>query len=134
MTLLLVTDADAAVRRVWRTGLLLTAVLALALGAWSRSLGPPFGAVVGSALMMLSFRSLVALSDRILGQSGQGLTTLQAVFLGGRYVLLGLCLCATVLLPGVGLIPVALGVSVLVIAILVEAIFQLFFAAPASRG
>lgn len=133
MSLLQLVDVDASIRRVWRTAVLLTALLAVALAFWTRSPGQVFGAVVGSALMMASFRSLVALSDRLLGRSGASLTSLQAAFLGGRTVLLALCLCATVLLPGVGPIPVVLGVSVLVAAILLEAVFQMFFAGAASR-
>lgn len=126
MTLLHMTDPDAAVRRVWRLTLLLTVILAAALAAWTRSPAAVLGGVAAAVMMMLNFRGLVALSDRLLGQSESPPTGLQAVLLAGRYVLLGIGLCAMVLLPGVGPIPVALGVSVLVVAVLVEAILQLF--------
>lgn len=133
MSLLHMPDPDAAIRRVWRSTLILTVLLAIALGAWTRSPVAVLGATAAAALMMLNFRGLVALSDRLLGQSEGRPTALQAGLLAGRYVLLGVGLCAMVLLPGVGPIPVVLGMSVLVVAVLVEAACQLF-AGPARRG
>jgi hypothetical protein len=62
---------------------------------------------------------------------GEGPSVLQAVLLAGRYVLLGIVLYAMVLMPGVGPVPVAVGLSVLVLALLLEAFIQL--SAGASR-
>ncbi len=45
-------------------------------------------------------------------------------FLVGRFALLGMVLCVIVLLPGVGVVPIVLGLSTLVLAILLEAILQ----------
>ncbi len=72
--------------------------------------------------MLLNFKGLVATADGILGTDREAPGALQAVLLLGRYVLLGMGLYAIVLLPGVGPIPVALGLSILVIAVFLEAI------------
>ena len=76
--------------------------------------------------MLLNFKGLVATAYGILGTDREAPGALQAVLLLGRYVLLGMGLYAIVLLPGVGSIPVALGLSILVIAVFWEAISYLF--------
>jgi hypothetical protein len=124
-------DADAAVARVRRNAIVLTLLLAAALGLWMRSLPQALGVIGAGALMLLTFQGLATISSRILKPDGEGPSALQAVFLAGRYVLLGIVLYAMVLMPGVGPVPVAVGLSVLVLAILLEAFIQLF--AGASR-
>jgi hypothetical protein len=127
------TDADDAIARVRRTAIALTALFAVALAAWARSLAPALGVIAAGSLMLLSFQGLVVLSRRLLEPEGDGPSLLQAVILTARYVLLGIALYAIVLIPGVGPIPVALGLSVLVLAILLEAIIQLFAGAERRR-
>lgn len=126
-------DAEAAITRVRRTAIALTALFAVALSTWARSLAPALGVIATGALMLLSFQGLVVLSRRLLEPEGDGPSLLQAVILTARYVLLGIALYAIVLIPGVGPIPVALGLSVLVLAILLEAIIQLFAGAERRR-
>ncbi len=75
--------------------------------------------------MLLNFKGLVATTNSILGSGQEAPGALHAMLLLSRYVLLGIGLCAIVLLPGVGPIPVALGLSILVIAVLLEAMFYL---------
>ena len=123
--------ADAAIARVRRNALLLTVALAVGLGLWSRSLPQALGVLGSGALMLLSFQGLVSVSTRLMTANDKGPSPLQAVLLAGRYVLLGIVLYAMVLMPGVGPVPVAVGLSVLVIAILLEAVIQL--SAGASR-
>ena len=123
--------ADAAIARVRRNALLLTVALAVGLGLWSRSLPQALGVLGSGALMLLSFQGLVSVSTRLMTANDKGPSPLQAVLLAGRYVLLGIVLYAMVLMPGVGPVPVAVGLSVLVLAILLEAVIQL--SAGASR-
>lgn len=81
--------------------------------------------------MLLNFQGLVAAANGILGVGQEAPGALQALLLLGRFVLLALGLCAIFLLPGVGPIPVTLGLSILVIAVLLEAI--LYHSAGADR-
>lgn len=117
-------DPDASIRRVRRWFLLLTGLLAVVVGLWSGTLRQPLGLVAAAALMLLNFNGLVALSDSLLRSDKESPGALHLAFLTGRYALLGIGLCVIVLAPGVGPIPVALGLSVLVLAILLEAIAQ----------
>ena len=124
-------SADAAIARVRRHAILLTVGLAAVLGLWSRSLPQALGVLGSGTLMLLSFQGLVSFSSRLMTADDKGPNPLQAVLLAGRYVLLGIVLYAMVLMPGVGPVPVAVGLSVLVLAILLEAVIQL--SAGASR-
>lgn len=124
-------ETELAIARVRRNAILFTAVLATALGLWTRSLPQALGVIGSGALMLLSFQGLISVSTRLLRPDGAGPSALQAVLLAGRYVLLGIVLYAMVLMPGVGPVPVAIGLSVLVLALLLEAFIQLF--AGASR-
>lgn len=117
-------DPDYAVRRVRRNALLVMAVLAVATALLTGSPWKVVGLVASGLLMLLNFNGMVAASDTLLESSATSPSPLQMAFLAGRHVLLGIVLCAIVLLPGVGVIPVALGLSVLVLAILLEAILQ----------
>lgn len=117
-------DRDASVRRVRRNTIVGTIVVAGVVGATTGALVPTLGVIAASALMLLNFNGLVALSDSLVEAEAERPGALQLGFLAGRHVLLGIGLCAIVLTPGVGPIPVALGLTVLVVAILVEAIAQ----------
>ncbi len=119
-------DPDATVERVRLIAIAATLLLTIAVGVVTRSPWQVLGTLVSSTLMLLNFQGLVSVTDTLLGGESARPSFLQAAFLMGRYALLGIVLCAIVLTPGVGPIPVALGLSVLVIAILLEAIFQLF--------
>jgi hypothetical protein len=124
--LLRLRDTDATVQRVRLVAVAATLVLTVGVGVVTRSPWQVLGTLVSSTLMLLNFQGLVSVTDKLLSGDSEGPSVLQAAFLMGRYALLGIVLCAIVLAPGVGPIPVALGLSVLVIAILLEAIFQLF--------
>lgn len=117
-------DPDASVRRVRRNTIVGTVLAAAALGLATGSVARALGLIGASALMLLNFNGLVALSDSLVNAEAERPGALQLAFLAGRYVLLGIGLCVIVLAPGVGAIPVALGLSILVVAILVEAVVQ----------
>jgi hypothetical protein len=125
-------DPDLAIRRVRRNALVVLAVMTVATGLVTGAVWKVAGVLVSGALMLLNFNALVAAADVFLGSATPSTRPspraspgpLQMAFLAGRHVLLGIVLCAIVLLPGVGVIPVALGLSVLVLAILPEAILQ----------
>lgn len=117
-------DPDVAIRRVRRNALVLGLVLAVGIGVVTRSPWELGGFLASTVLILLNFQALIAVADRLIDLDEDGPGVLQALFLVGRYVLLGLVLCGIVLLPRVGVIPVALGLSILVLAILLEAIAQ----------
>jgi len=119
-------DPDATVQRVRLIAIASTLVLTVGVGVVTRSPWQVLGTLATSTLMLLNFQGLVSVTDSLLKGDSEGPNVLQGAFLLGRYALLGIVLCAIVLAPGVGPIPVTLGLSVLVIAILLEAIFQLF--------
>jgi len=119
-------DPDATVHRVRLIAIAVTLLLTLGVGVVTRSAWQVLGALVSSTLMLLNFQGLMSVTDTLLSSDSRGPNLAQMAFLLGRYALLGIVLCAIVLAPGVGPIPVVLGLSVLVIAILLEAIFQLF--------
>ena len=117
-------DPDVAIRHVRRNALVLGLVLAVGIGVVTRSPWQLGGFLASAVLILLNFQALIAVSDRLIDLDQDGPGMLQALFLVGRYVLLGLVLCGIVLLPRVGVIPVVLGLSLLVLAILLEAIAQ----------
>ena len=119
-------DRDPSVQRVRLMAVGLMLVLVLGVGVVTRSPWQVLGTLVSGTLMLLNFQGMLSVTDTLLSGDQEGPNLLQAAFLVGRYALLGIVLCAIVLTPGVGPIPVALGLSVLVIAILLEAILQLF--------
>ncbi len=124
--LLRLRDPDATVQRVRLVAIAATLVLTVGVGVVTRSPWQVLGTLVSATLMLLNFQGLVSVTDSLLSGDSEGPNPMQAAFLVGRYALLGIVLCAIVLAPGIGPIPVVLGLSVLVIAILLEAIFQLF--------
>ena len=70
--------------------------------------------------MLLGSPGLVATVDLILGHRRTRITIPPMALMTGRYVLLGLGLYGMLRLPGVGPIPVALGLSIFVLAVVVE--------------
>ena len=119
-------DRDPSVQRVRVMAVGLMLVLVVGVGLVTRSPWQVLGTLVSGTLMLLNFQGMLSVTDALLSSEQEGPSLLQAGFLVGRYALLGIVLCAIVLAPGVGPIPVALGLSILVIAILLEAILQLF--------
>lgn len=117
-------DADAVIQRLRRNSIVVTGVLAALLWATTGSLRQALGLIAAAALMLLNFNGLVAVANALLGGIAARPRRLHVAFLLSRHVLLAILLCAIVLLPGVGPVPVALGLSVLVLAILIEAIAQ----------
>lgn len=123
-------DPDAAVRRVRRNAILILLASGIGVGLVTRSPWQVLATVLTGAFMLLLFQAMVAFSGRLLSDGGDAPGVLQTGLLALRYVLLGLVLCAMFLLPGVGPIPVLLGLSILVLAILLEAISQLLPGGP----
>lgn len=124
-SLLEIDDPDAAVRRLWRNAVLTTVVLAVGVAVVTRSGWQVFGLAASALLILLNFQGLLAGSNSLVGSARPTPGLFHLLFLAGRYVLLAIFLCGIVLIPGVGPIPVLLGLSVLVLAILLEAIVQL---------
>lgn len=115
-------DSDALVRRLRRNAAIALAVLALATWAVSRRWLDAVGVGLGGLVSLLSFealvRSVLGAVERLPETPGAG----RVVLMAGRLLLLGLVLCGIVLMPGIRPIPVAIGLSVLVLAVLVEAL------------
>jgi hypothetical protein len=124
-------DRDRSVHRVRLFAIAVLLLTSVGVGLFTRAPWQVLGTLASGTLVLLNFQALVAVTDTILASDSTGPSLLQSAFLLGRYALLGIVLCAIVLTPGVGPIPVALGLSVLFIAILLEAILQL--ARGASR-
>jgi hypothetical protein len=116
---------DVSVRRVKLFAVATLLILTVAVGVATRAPWQVLGTLVSGSLMLLNFQGLVSVTDTILDRNALKPSPLQMAFLLGRFALLGIVLCAILLTPGVGPIPVALGLSVLFIAILLEAILQL---------
>lgn len=118
---------DDLIPRLKRNSLVALGILTLGTAVVTRGVRPTFGTFVAGLLMVANFRGLEAVVDRVLGDSERGPGALHMAFLAGRFVLLALLLCVIVLLPGVGPIPVAVGLSVLIVALLFEAFTQVFW-------
>ena len=84
------------------------------------------GLLLAGGLVVVNFQLMTRIVDDILDQPQTAPNLGKLVFLASRLVLLALLLCGIFLLPGVSPIPVALGLSVLVIAVLIEAFRQVF--------
>ena len=119
-------DPSELVRRLRRNALWATVVLAIVVAAVTWRVGAVVGLVLAGALVVVNFQLMTRVVDSILDQSPSTPSLGKLVFLASRLVLLALLLCGIFLLPGVSPIPVALGLSVLVIAVLIEAFRQVF--------
>ena len=124
-------ETDALIRRLRRNSINSLIALAIVVAAITWSLTQVAGLLLSGSLMLLNFQGLVATTKGILGTDQAAPGALQTVLLLGRFVLLAMGLCAIFLLPGVGPIPVTLGLSILVIAVLLESIF--YHSAGADR-
>jgi hypothetical protein len=124
-------ETDALIRRLRRNSINSLIALAIVVGATTWSRAQVAGLLLSGSLMLLNFKGLVASAKGILDTDQEAPGALQTVLLLGRFVLLAMGLCAIFLLPGVGPIPVTLGLSILVIAVLLDAIF--YHSAGADR-
>jgi hypothetical protein len=122
-------DADAMVVRLKRNAAIsLVAILVVTAVIWREPMAV-VGALLGGALVMLNFIFLERLTARLLSASKPAANPLQLVFLAFRAVLMALILYGIFALPGVHPIPVALGLSILVLAIVIE-MFSEVLSAP----
>jgi hypothetical protein len=121
-----VDDPNELIRRLTRNALGALVVLTIAVAAFTWRLGAVAGVVLAGALVLVNFQLMTRIVDGILDQSSSPPKLGKLVFLASRLVLLALLLCGIFLVPGVRPIPVALGLSVLVIAVLIEAFRQVF--------
>lgn len=117
-------ETDPSLIRLERYAWIVLGLLVIATGLVARSLMAAVGVAGAGLLMIIGFRGLVALVDAILGSRGTRPTALQMAILGVRYVLLALGLYVMLRVPGVGPIPVALGLSIFVIAVVVEGLIR----------
>ena len=125
-------DADAMVARLKRNAIVCLVVIVILVAAIWRQLMPVFGAFLGGALVMLNFIFLERLATRVLGTAKPAANPLQLVLLAFRVVLMALCLYGIFALPGVHPIPVALGLSILVLAVVIEMFSEVLSAPPSS--
>ncbi len=125
-------DADALVARLKRNALVSMIGVATLVAALWREPMAVVGALLGGALVLLNFILLESVASRVLKTASRPPNPLQLVFLGLRFVLMGLILYGIFALPGVRPIPVALGLSIVVLAVVIES-FSEVFSGPSSR-
>jgi hypothetical protein len=123
-------DADALVVRLKRNAIVSLVVIAIFVAAIWRQPMPVVGALLGGALVMLNFIFLERLATRMLGAAKPAANPLQLVILAFRLVLMALTLYGIFALPGVHPIPVALGLSILVLAVVIEMFSEVVSAPP----
>ena len=123
-------DADALVVRLKRNAMLSLVIIAILVAVIWRQLMPVVGSMLGGALVMLNFLFLERLATRMLGASKPAANPLQLLILAFRVVLMALILYGIFALPGVHPIPVALGLSILVLAVVIEMFSEVFSARP----
>jgi len=117
-------DPNELIRRLRRNALWALAVLTIAVAAVTWRVGAVVGVLLAGALVLVNFTLMTRIVDSILEQPSSAPKLGKLLFLAFRLVLLALLLCGIFLVPGVTPIPVALGLSVLVIAVLIEAFKQ----------
>ncbi len=123
-------DFDALVRRLRRNAMgALVGLAVIAALVWQEVMAVA-GLVLGGGLVLANFLFLESLVGRILGSGNRAPSRLQMAVLLFRTVLLALLLYGIFVLLGVRPIPVALGLSILVLAVLIEALSQVFAATP----
>lgn len=117
-------DADALVARLKRNAMLsLLAVAVIVAAVWREPMAV-VGALLGGALVMLNFVLLERVATRVLGATKPAANPVQMVLLAFRVGLMGLILYGIFALPGVHPIPVALGLSILVLAVVIESVTE----------
>jgi hypothetical protein len=119
-------DPNELIRRLTRHAIWALVVLTIGVAAFTWRLGAVAGVILAGALVLVNFQLMMWIVGSILDQSPTTPKLGKLVFLASKLVLLALLLCGIFLVPGVSPIPVALGLSVLVIAVLIEAFRQVF--------
>lgn len=117
-------DPNELIRRLRRNALWALAILTIAVAVVTGRVGAVVGVLLSGALVLVNFQLMTRVVDSVLEQSPSAPKLGKLLFLAFRIVLLALLLCGIFLLPGVSPIPVALGLSVLVIAVVIEAFKQ----------
>jgi len=125
-------DADAFVARLKRNALVSMIGVAILVAVVWREPMAVVGALLGGALVFLNFILLESVATRVLKTASRPPNPLQLVFLALRFVLMGLILYGIFALPGVRPIAVGLGLSIVVLAVVIEA-FSVIFSGPSSR-
>lgn len=123
-------DADALVARLKRNAIASLIIIVIFVAAIWRQLMPVVGALLGGALVMLNFIFLERLATRMLGAAKPSANPLQLLILAFRVGLMALTLYGIFALPGVHPIPVALGLSILVLAVVIEMFSEVLSARP----
>ena len=118
-------DPDRTIRRLRRRMALLSVAVAVAVPLLGGTPRQALGTLAAGLLVTFDVGLLIGVTDRLLEQRKAAVGAARTALVAGRPVLLALGLYAIVLVPGVGPIPVALGLSVPVFAILLEAVLQL---------
>jgi len=126
-------DPDALVRRLKRNAAISMVGVAVLVAVIWREPMAIVGAVLGGTLVAVNFMFLERLVSRLLGTSNPAPNVLQLAFLAFRVVLMGLILYGIFVVPGVRPIPVALGLSILVLAVVIESLSEVF-SAPSPRA
>ena len=126
-------DADALVARLKRNASLSLIVIAVLVAALWRTPMAVVGALLGGALVMLNFVFLERLATSVLGAAKPAANPVQLLLLAFRVVLMALILYGIFALPGVHPIPVALGLSILVLAVVIESLSEVL-SAPRPRA
>jgi len=125
-------DADAMVARLKRNAMVSMVAIAVLVAAIWRAPMPVVGALLGGGLAMLNFIFLERLAAAVLGAAKPAANPLQLLLLAFRVVLMALMLYGIFALPGVHPIPVALGLSILVLAVVIEMFSEVLSAPPPS--
>lgn len=126
-------DYDALVMRLQRNATIsLIAISILVAVIWRQPMAVA-GTVLGGGLVLLNFIFLERLTGRVLGAAKPSVTPLQLLFLAFRVVLMALMLYGIFALPGVHPIPVALGLSILVLAVVIETVSEILSAPTSSE-
>ena len=119
-------DVDALVARLRRNALVsMIGIAILVVIVWREPMAV-VGALRGGALVLLNFILLESVASRVLKSASRPPNPLQMVFLAIRFVLMGLILYGIFALVGVRPIPVVLGLSIVVLAIVIESFSQVF--------
>lgn len=121
-------DADAMVARLRRNAYGSLAAVALIVAAVWREPMAVVGALLGGGLVLLNFMFLERLATGVLGAAKPAANPIQLLFLAFRVVLMALMLYGIFALPGVHPIPVALGLSILVLAVIIESLSEVLSA------
>ncbi len=126
-------DYDALVARLKRNAMVSLIAIAILVAAIWREPMTVVGALLGGGLVMLNFIFLERLATRMLGAAKPAANPLQLLLLAFRVVLMALMLYGIFALPGVHPIPVALGLSILVLAVVIETVSEILSAPTSSE-